>query len=174
MTSTLSREQTVCVIDDVIRQITWQSQKQLLQTLSRPEIALTMPQMVTLFAIRAAGTCRMSELADVTQQSAGTLTGIVDRLIDDNLVARVRDIEDRRVVQVTLTPQGEERLSRVEGVRREEMGRMLEQFSEGQLADLEGLLRLLVASIYDRLHAEPVHAGHAPPSSRVYAALQRV
>ena len=35
-----------------------------------------MPQMVTLFAIRGAGTCRMSELAETTQQSAGTLTGI--------------------------------------------------------------------------------------------------
>ncbi|NTV65599.1 MAG: MarR family transcriptional regulator, partial [Oscillochloris sp.] len=54
----------VTSISDIVRQITWQSQKQLLRTLSRPEIGLTMPQMVTLFAIRDAHTCRMSELAD--------------------------------------------------------------------------------------------------------------
>jgi DNA-binding MarR family transcriptional regulator len=145
------RERPIGAIDDVIRQITWQSHKQQLQTLNRPEIGLTMPQMVTLFAIRDAGTCRMSELAEITQQSAGTLTGIVDRLIEDGLVARVRDVEDRRVVQVTLTVQGEERLCRVEQARREDMEHILRQFSSGQLVDLEHMLRMLLGGIYDLL-----------------------
>jgi DNA-binding MarR family transcriptional regulator len=150
-TVTTTRAEYIASIDDVIRQITWQSHKQLLQTLSRPEISLTMPQMVTLFAIRNVGTCRMSELAEITQQSAGTLTGIVDRLIEDNLVGRVRDIDDRRVVQVTLTVQGEERLARVEQARREDMERMLRHMRLGQLADLDGLLHLLLNGIHDLL-----------------------
>jgi DNA-binding MarR family transcriptional regulator len=166
------REDCVATIDDIVRHITWQSHKQLLQTLSRPDIALTMPQMVTLFAIRDAGTCRMSELADITQQSAGTLTGIVDRLIEDNLVGRVRDVDDRRVVQVTLTASGEERLAMVEQARREDMERMLHRFSLTQLGQLEELLRLLLAGIQDMLLLEhgarvssPV-AHHLPPSLR--------
>jgi DNA-binding MarR family transcriptional regulator len=148
----------VTSISDVVRQITWQSQKQLLKTLSRPDIGLTMPQMVTLFAIRDAQTCRMSELADVTQQSAGTLTGIVDRLIEDNLVGRVRDLEDRRVVQVTLTPAGEERVTRVEQARHEDMDRMLQHFDLGQLGDLKCLLSLLLSGLHEMLSGdEPVH-----------------
>lgn len=135
------------VIDDIVRQITWQSQKQLLQTLSRPEIGLTLPQMVTLFAIREAGLCRMSDLADITQQSAGTLTGIVDRLIEENLVGRVRDAEDRRVVQVMLTRQGEQRLALVEEARRTDMDRILSRFSLEQLQDLAHLLQLLLDGI---------------------------
>lgn len=135
------------VIDDIVRQITWQSQKQLLQTLSRPEIGLTLPQMVTLFAIREAGLCRMSDLADITQQSAGTLTGIVDRLIEENLVGRVRDAEDRRVVQVMLTRQGEQRLALVEEARRADMDRILSRFSLEQLQDLAHLLQLLLDGI---------------------------
>lgn len=135
------------VIDDIVRQITWQSQKQLLQTLSRPEIGLTLPQMVTLFAIREAGLCRMSDLADITQQSAGTLTGIVDRLIEENLVGRVRDAEDRRVVQVMLTRQGEQRLALVEEARRADMDRILSRFSLEQLQDLAQLLQLLLDGI---------------------------
>lgn len=154
MTETETRADYIASIDDVIRQITWQSNKQLLQTLSRPEISLTMPQMVTLFAIRSAGTCRMSELAEVTQQSAGTLTGIVDRLIDDNLVGRVRDVDDRRVVQVTLTPQGEERLALVEQARREDMEYMLRRFRFNQLVDLDALLRLLLSGIHEMLNGE--------------------
>lgn len=147
-----TRVDYIAAIDDLIRQITWQSHKQLLQTLSRPEISLTMPQMVTLFAIRNAGTCRMSELAEVTQQSAGTLTGIVDRLIEDHLVGRLRDVEDRRVVQVTLTHQGEERLARVEHARREDMEQILYDLRLNQLADLESMLQLLLNGIQDLLN----------------------
>jgi len=134
-------------IDDIVRQITWQSQKQLLQTLSRPEINLTLPQMVTLFAIREAGVCRMSDLAEITQQSAGTLTGIVDRLIAERLVGRVRDVEDRRVVQVMLTRQGEQRLALVEAARRADMERILSRFSIEQSHHLEQLLQLLLDGI---------------------------
>jgi DNA-binding MarR family transcriptional regulator len=153
----------VTSISDVVRQITWQSQKQLLRTLSRPDIGLTMPQMVTLFAIRDAHTCRMSELADATQQSAGTLTGIVDRLIEDNLVGRVRDVEDRRVVQVTLTPTGEERVTRVERARHEDMDRMLQHFDIDQLGDLECLLSLLLAGLNDMFGDEEHVATRSHP-----------
>lgn len=169
MNETEARADYIASIDDVIRQITWQSNKQLLQTLNRPEISLTMPQMVTLFAIRGAGTCRMSELAEITQQSAGTLTGIVDRLIEDNLVGRVRDIDDRRVVQVTLTPQGEERLSRVEQARREDMEHMLRRFRFNQLVDLDILLRLLLSGIHEMLNGETLTLTRHSPAQTAYS-----
>lgn len=159
------RAESIGVIDNVIRQITWQSHKQLLQTLGRPEIGLTLPQMVTLFAIRSAGTCRMSELADVTQQSAGTLTGIVDRLIDDNLMGRVRDVDDRRVVQVTLSSEGEERLARVEQARREDMERMLQRFSDEQLVTLEALLGQFLAGVHDLLNSDIAQLDTHTPSA---------
>jgi DNA-binding MarR family transcriptional regulator len=168
MNESQSRSSHIASIDDVIRQITWQSHKQLLQTLSRPEISLTMPQMVTLFAIRGAGTCRMSELAEITQQSAGTLTGIVDRLIEDNLVGRVRDVDDRRVVQVTLTAPGEERLARVEQARREDMERMLQHFRLEQLVDLDALLRLLLSGIHDLLNGEALTLNHRSLAPSTY------
>lgn len=160
-----TRSAHIASIDQLIRQITWQSHKQLLQTLSRPEIGLTLPQMITLFAIRDAGTCRMSELAEITQQSAGTLTGIVDRLIDDDLVGRVRDLEDRRVVQVTLTPQGEQRLALVEQARREDMERMLQHFDDAQLDQLDQLLRMLSAGIHELLNGESLPHGERTLSS---------
>ncbi len=145
----LTHNETIAVIDQVLRQVIWQIQKQSLHTISRPAIALTMPQMMTLVAIHAAGTCRMSELAEVTQQSAGTLTGIVDRLIQDGLVARVRDSDDRRVVQVALTPAGKERLAHAEQACRDDMAHMLRYFSQEQLAQFESLLRRLLSNVTD-------------------------
>ena len=141
------RSSYVGAIEDIVRQITWQSQKQLAHALARPEMGLTMPQLVTLAAIRSLRVCRMSDLADCTQQSAGTLTGIVDRLIDDDLVERVRDVEDRRVVHVRLTRAGEDRLQRVESTRRHEMERLLRGFSTGELLELEHLLRRYLFSL---------------------------
>jgi DNA-binding MarR family transcriptional regulator len=160
MTETTLRASYVAAIDRIVRQITWQSQKQLVQTLSRPDIDLTMPQMHTLFAIRAARTCRMSELADITQQSAGTLTGIVDRLIEEQLVGRVRDIDDRRVVQVTLTPRGEEKASLVEQARREDMERMLSPFNLEQLQQFECLMNLLLNGIHEMFNSHTVSEHH--------------
>ncbi len=145
------RQQRVRMIEQIIRQITWHGHKQSIHTLNREDIALTMPQMMTLFAIRSAGACRMSDLAELTQQSAGTLTGIVDRLIEDGLVGRIRASEDRRVVQVALTPAGELRLAQVEQVRIEDMARVLHYFSAEQLMQLEELMHLLLAGIQDLL-----------------------
>lgn len=142
------RAQQIAEIDHMVRQITWHGQKISLHTLSQPDIGLTIPQMVTLFAIRGAGTCRMSELAEATQQSAGTLTGIVDRLIDDNLVYRVRDSEDRRVVQVALTAEGERRLARAVDARHHDMERMLTLFSNIQINELQSLLHLMLDGMY--------------------------
>jgi DNA-binding MarR family transcriptional regulator len=165
MTPTEARTDHISAIDDIVRQITWQSHKQLLQTLSHPDIDLTLPQMVTLFAIRDARRCRMSELAETTQQSAGTLTGIVDRLIDDHLVGRVRDMEDRRVVQVMLTSLGEQRLARVEAARREDMEQMLRHFKLDQLAHLEQLLRLLLSGLHELINGELAHQQHTNGSN---------
>lgn len=168
-----TREGYIGAIDDVIRQITWQSHKQQLQTLSRPDIGLTMPQMVTLFAIRGSGTCRMSELAEITQQSAGTLTGIVDRLIEDGLVGRVRDVDDRRVVQVTLTAQGEERLARVEEARHEDMERIVQHLNNDQLAELEHLLRLFVGGVCGLLNGEAPALSHNGNGRGSFSELHR-
>jgi DNA-binding MarR family transcriptional regulator len=149
----LERQEHIVALDQVIRTIMWQAQKQSIQTLSRPHIDLTMPQMMTLYAIREAHICRMSELAEVTQQSAGTLTGIVDRLIDDGLVDRVRDAEDRRVVQVTLTLKGREKLDCLEQARRSDMAHILSHFNLEQLAQLEDLLRLYLHGINELIEA---------------------
>lgn len=142
-----TQQARVAEIDRIMREIGWHTQKQSAHMLARPEIDLTLPQMITLFAIHDSGTCRMSTLAEVTQQSAGTLTGIVDRLIDDGLVARVRNASDRRVVEVTLTPEGERRLQLVTAARHEDMSRILGRFDRDDLSELERLLRQLLSVV---------------------------
>jgi DNA-binding MarR family transcriptional regulator len=59
------------------------------------------------------GPRRMSDLAECAQTSQASLTGIVDRMEEHGLVERVRSRDDRRVVEVTLTPAGDEEMRRV-------------------------------------------------------------
>jgi DNA-binding MarR family transcriptional regulator len=121
--------------------------------LTHPDIELTLPQMITLFAIHERGTCRMSDLAGSTQQSAGTLTGIVDRLIADELVTRVRNTADRRVVEVTLTPEGVQRLQQVMQARHEDAERMFGTFNDDELRASKRILQ----RILDGFQQEPVY-----------------
>lgn len=151
MVERITRDACVADIDRIIREITWHGQKQAVHTLTRPEINLTIPQMVTLLAIRSCGSCRMGTLAEITQQSCGTLTGIVDRLIEDGLVERVRSVNDRRVVEVALTSKGQLRTGQVLDARHEDMERMLASFSDNQLAVFAEMLQLYLLGIHSVL-----------------------
>ena len=66
MTERSAGKERVAVIDRLFREITWHSQKHAIHTLTRPELDLTLPQMVTLLAIHDSGACRMGALADAT------------------------------------------------------------------------------------------------------------
>jgi DNA-binding MarR family transcriptional regulator len=151
MTERAVHDEQVAAIDRLFREITWHGQKHAIQTLTRPGIGLTLPQMVTLLAIHDSGSCRMGALADATQQSGGTLTGIVDRLIDDGLVERLRGPGDRRVVEVALTPAGQARVQQVILARREDMSQVLSQFDDADLGQFERLLGLFLQGVRDAL-----------------------
>jgi DNA-binding MarR family transcriptional regulator len=151
MTERATRDEQIAAIDRMIDEVAWQAQKQAIQTLMRPELDLTLPQMITLLAIRAHGPCRMGTLVEATRQSGGTVTGIIDRLIDDGLVARAHAVDDRRAVEVVLTSDGEERARRVGLARHEDMRRILAHFEDGQLAEFERLLRMFTQALHDEL-----------------------
>ena len=147
-------DERIAAIDRIFRELTWHGQKHAIHTLTRPEIGLTMPQMITLLAIHDSGSCRMGTLADATQQSGGTLTGIVDRLIDDGLVERVRSVNDRRVIEVTLTAEGQARVGQVLDARYIDMERILEHFDDGRINQFEQLLNQFLQGVRGQLPRE--------------------
>ncbi len=57
----------------------------------------------------------LRDVAERCYVSAATVTGVVDTLERDGLVARERDTADRRVVRVRLTPEGGRRLAAAKG-----------------------------------------------------------
>jgi DNA-binding MarR family transcriptional regulator len=123
-----------------IMQISWLAQRQLMQLLDEDRFRLTPPQFYTLLSLEQADEMKMSDLAEATQQSAASLTGVVDRLVDKQLVERSRPQKDRRQVVVLVTQRGRELITEIRQDRRDRMQAALTQLSE---AEIELLLHLL-------------------------------
>jgi DNA-binding MarR family transcriptional regulator len=70
--------------------------------------ALSRQEICTLRAIGRHEGCIMSAIAGAIRLSLSSATGLIDRLVEKNLVRRDRSHEDRRVVQVELTDEGRE------------------------------------------------------------------
>ena len=71
------------------------------------------------------GPLTMTRLATLVDVSVSNLTGIVDRLEQHGLVERVRDDRDRRLVLVRATANGAARCEEAEGLRREQLKRLI-------------------------------------------------
>lgn len=85
----------------------------------------------------------MTELAEKTLVTKGTLTGVVDRMERKNLVYRQVVESDRRSFLIVLTPEGEEMFNRVFPVH---IAHLKERFDRLDPSELE-LLQVLLARL---------------------------
>lgn len=83
----------------------------------RVEFHTTLPRFDVMAALyRAEEGLNMSELSGVLRVSNGNVTGIVDRLVADALVMRIRVEGDRRAMVVRLTKKGRTYFSKLAAV----------------------------------------------------------
>jgi DNA-binding MarR family transcriptional regulator len=135
-------------IERAIMQISWLAQRQFMQLLDEDRFRLTLPQFYTLIHLHQVGEeCKMSDLADATHQSAASLTGVVDRLAEKQLVDRTRHERDRRQVMVLVTTRGIELLSEIRQARREQMQMALGQLSEQEIGTFQQILDQVLAGM---------------------------
>jgi DNA-binding MarR family transcriptional regulator len=80
---------------------------------------LTYPQYVLLMALWDRSPQTVSELGGVLDLDSGTLSPLLRRLEDAELVTRSRSQQDGRVVEVTLTDRGRAMRAETEHVRQE-------------------------------------------------------
>jgi DNA-binding MarR family transcriptional regulator len=127
---------------------------------------LTGPQLVVLKALAQQGQVPVSKLAKSVQLSQATVTGIINRLGQRDLVARHRDDVDRRRVIVELTPTGREMLSNSPSLLHEGFIRQFENLEDWEqtqiLATLQRLVSMMEAHDVDAsplLATGPVNAG---------------
>ena len=81
------------------------------------DLGVTSRQVTLLWLIRSRPGLSLRELAAEERISAPALSGHVDRLVKAGLVERVREVDDRRRVGLTLTEEGTRLLRRVRARR---------------------------------------------------------
>lgn len=104
---------------------------------------ITSPQFSALYCVIEEGDLTIGELSNRIGLAFSTTTDIVDRMERNNLVKRVRDSNDRRVVRIHALEEGKAIIKDVIKKRQEYLGEVLEGFSVEQTADLNELLSLL-------------------------------
>jgi DNA-binding MarR family transcriptional regulator len=106
-------------------------------------IDVTMSQAKVLHLLAAKGRVGMSELAAAMGVALPTMTGVVDRLVEQELVQRLESPDDRRLVLVALTRRGEALLESFREVGRSELRRLLGELDPASLRHLEHGMRAL-------------------------------
>jgi DNA-binding MarR family transcriptional regulator len=107
----------------------------------KKEFNTTLPRFDVMAALyRMPEGMLMSDLSRFLLVSNGNVTGIVDRLVSEGLVARARRNGDRRTSMVRLTPAGSETFGIIAAAHESWIGELLGNVSEEEARRLTGML----------------------------------
>ena len=105
---------------------------------------LTMKQFRVAMFLFIGESMRMSCIAEILGVSMATATGIVNRLVEQDIVQREHDLEDRRAVKCQLSPHGNKLLSQTWQSFRENTRRILVAIPEDKINLVRETLMLLL------------------------------
>ncbi|KIL46248.1 MarR family winged helix-turn-helix transcriptional regulator [Jeotgalibacillus campisalis] len=107
------------------------------------QYTITPPQFIALQWLFEAGDMTIGELSNKMYLACSTTTDLVDRMEKNELVMRVKDENDRRVVRIHLLKEGERIIEEVIKKRQHYLNEVLIDFSQEEVEQLsKGLNRL--------------------------------
>ena len=130
------------------------------------EEGVTLAQLRLLYRLDADPGVTAGTLADLLGVRASTVTGIVDRLVSQNLVERQADPDDRRLVRSRLTPSGRDMISRFTQENRAYIRSIFERLSDADLQAAGAALRRVNQAAQELGVAMPREPGREPPPMR--------
>lgn len=128
--------QHVVVIEELLRNVSTILKKRGRDILSNFEI--TPPQLDALLVLREYGELTMGELCQKMFLACSTATDLIDRMERNQLIERVRDTSDRRVIRLKVLPKGATIIEEVLEARRSYLANIL---NELDVAEMERLIQ---------------------------------
>jgi DNA-binding MarR family transcriptional regulator len=108
---------------------------------------LTLAQLRSLFLIANKGSTNSRKLARALEVTPSNVTGIVDRLVEQGLVSRTQNPEDRREMTLQATDKGKALISNLKEVGIKRMTQILSLLSLEELSALaQGLSAFIRAA----------------------------
>ena len=105
----------------------------------------------TLIYLSQKGPECMRRICEQIGLEAGSFTPVADRLIEDNLIERIRDLRDRRRVQLKLTPEGVTHVCEVKKQVQNHVGELLSPMNDNLYNDFVKAMRT-VCTVNDILN----------------------
>ena len=117
----------------------------------RADFATTLPRFDILAQLdRASDGLSMSELSDRLMVSNGNVTGLVDRLVNEGMVHRQSEPDDRRTIRVRLTEIGKSRFDAMTPAHESWVDEMLAGLRRDDMTRLYDLLGALKSSVQNQ------------------------
>jgi len=113
------------------------------------EYPLSIPrsQVYLLRLLDRRGAISMSDMADSLGITMSGCTALVDRAVSAGWVARQRDLNDRRVVLVDVSPAGKQMLTQIRETRARILARYLTRLDVDEIVTLTNLLERTAEAI---------------------------
>ena len=108
------------------------------------ENSLSMSQMGALMNLHRQGVCSVSNIGDELGVTSAAASQMLERLVQQGLVERSEDPNDRRAKQVTLTDKGRQIILESFRVRHAWLGELVKSFSPTEQEQAQAALRLLI------------------------------
>lgn len=141
MNNDISTETTIAVLEKRLRYISGMIKQNGRKILNNYPI--TSPQFIAIQWLIDEGDLTIGELSNKNGLAFSTTTDLVDRMEKNELVERIRDEKDRRVVRIHVLKKGETIIREVIQKRQEYLGGVLSNFSVEQIDTLNDLLSFL-------------------------------
>jgi MarR family transcriptional regulator, organic hydroperoxide resistance regulator len=100
------------------------------------ELNLTIAQLKSLFFIMSKEKTNFKKLAEALGVTPPNVTGIVDRLVEQDLVSRTENPQDRRIMLLQVTEKGRSLLNNLRENRINQMTQVLARLSQDELSSL--------------------------------------
>jgi len=96
---------------------------------------ISFAQMAILHILKDRKKCKMTEMAELLFITTSAATGIVDRMVKAGFLKRILDPDDRRVINIELTPKGKKAIDMVFKSRQKMMIGIFNDFSPKERED---------------------------------------
>lgn len=104
------------------------------------DYSITPPQFIALQWLFESGDMTIGELSNKMYLACSTTTDLVDRMEKNQLVKRVKDPNDRRIVRIHLLSEGERMIEEVIKKRQDYLDQVLSNFSMNEIHSLKDTL----------------------------------
>jgi len=113
------------------------------------EKGLRMSVVGTLHHLRCTGPVGVSDLGQHLGVSSAAASQMLDRLVEEELITRTEDPEDRRMKRITLTERGLQILEESLSARLNWLEDLEDRFSEEEKEQLSAAMRLMIDKAQD-------------------------